>query len=63
MTPVTTSQVSLPSQMGATALNMARRLPRYGQPEQHADAEIETVEQHVKQNADGQERCPEHDHG
>jgi hypothetical protein len=33
------------------------------QAEQQADAEIDTVKQHVKQNADGQKRHPEHDHG
>ncbi len=33
------------------------------QSEQQADAEIDTVEQHVEQNADGQKRDPEHDHG
>ena len=33
------------------------------QAEQHADAEIEPVEQHVEQNADGQDGDPEHDHG
>ncbi len=33
------------------------------QAEQHADAEVDTVEQHVEQNADGQKGDPEHDHG
>ena len=34
-----------------------------GQPEKDADAEVEAVEQYVKQNAYGQYGHPEHDHG
>jgi hypothetical protein len=41
-----------------------RTAPRFvtGHAEQHADAEIETVEQNVEEYADGEHRHPEHDH-
>jgi hypothetical protein len=33
------------------------------QSEQQADTEIDALKQHVEQNADGQKRDLEHDHG
>ena len=63
---MTTSQVSLPSQIGATGRDGVQHCATSGfavcQSEQQADAEIDPVEQHVEQNADGQKRDPEHDH-
>ena len=57
-----TSQVSLPSQNGAMAVNiwpMAISLIARG-AEQDADAEIEAVEQYVDEDREGDQRRPEH---
>ena len=50
--PPSTSQVSLPSQTGATEFIMMLRDARVGREAvEHADAEIEAVEQHVEEHA------------
>ena len=60
---MTTSHVSLPSQIGATVpIMVLRRHLVARQPEENADAEIEAVEQNIQEHAEREDEYPEHDH-
>ena len=58
--PPSTSQVSLPSQIGAIEFIIRLRDARVGREAvENADAEIEAVEQHVEEHADAEDRGPD----
>ena len=59
-TPPSTSQVSLPSQIGAIEFITRLRESRSGaKPYEDADAEVEAVEQHVEKHADAEHQRPD----
>ncbi len=58
-TPPRISQVSLPSQIGAIEFMIAARSVSRREAVQHADAEVEAVEQDVKEHAEADDAGPD----
>ena len=58
--PPSTSQVSLPSQIGATEFMMSVRASSVGRERRHdADAEVEAVEEHVHEHGQREDAGPD----
>ena len=58
--PPSTSQVSLPSQTGATLFMITSRSVLLGkQRKQHAEAEVESVHHHIDKDREGDDEGPE----
>jgi hypothetical protein len=57
-TPPSTSQVSLPSQIGATEFIMMSRAASLG-ARRNRNAKIETFHQHIHEDAEPQDQCPQ----